>query len=366
MTAQPETVIAPPPARAYGDPGVLAAELAAVFRSSWVVVGLGADVARPKSYLTAEVAGTPIVVTRDRDGQLHALANVCQHRGMILAEGAGPAMTLTCPNHAWTYALDGQLKAAPRSSVEEGFDCAPIRLPSYAVHEWGPLVLVNLDRDAAPPLAEIARMDETLAAAGLDLVTMRRSGDVLDWSIAANWKIVVENYLECYHCSWVHRDFATVFDVGAYRYADEPLGTLLTSTSPVKVVADRDHQQRLLATDGRLADSHWYLLFPTATVNLYPGQGAVELTWYWPVDADTTGARTIVFVAADATEEYEEQVTALLTQVGEEDNAICEGMHRGMRSGAIERVRVLPGNEPLITSFHALLAERLTYQEVAR
>jgi carnitine monooxygenase subunit len=355
-----------PPARAYADPAALDAERAAVWRSTWVIAGLSADVAAPKSYLTADVAGVPVVVTRDRDGVLHALANVCRHRGMVLVDGCGPAMALTCPNHAWTYALDGRLKAAPRSSVEEGFDPGTIRLPEYGVVEWGPVVLVNLDPAAEPPLDELATMDATLAAAGLELATMRRSGEVVDWTIAANWKIVVENYLECYHCSWVHRDFSTVFDVVDYRYAAEPVGDLLASSAPVRQVDDREHQQRLLATDGRLRDSHWYLLFPGATINLYPGAGAVELTWYWPIDAETTGARTLVLVAPDATEEYERQVTELLMQVGEEDNAVCEGMHRGLRSGSLERVRVLPGNEPLISTFHALLAERLSPEESTR
>lgn len=367
MTAQtdpgrpPTTPVSPPPARAYHDPAALADELAAVWRTGWVVAGLTADVATPKSYLTVDLTGVPVVVTRDRDGVLRALSNVCRHRGMILAEGCGPTMALSCPNHAWTYGLDGRLKGAPRSSVEEDFDPSTIRLPEYAVFEWGPFLLVNLDPDAEPPLAELALMDATLADAGLDLALMRRSGDVVDWNIEANWKIVIENYLECYHCAWVHRDFSEVFDVLEYRYAAEPVGDLLASTAPVK-----KQPQQLLATDGPSVDSHWYLLFPGATVNVYPGVGAVELTWYWPVDADTTGARTVVLVAPDATPDYERQVTGLLMQVGEEDNIVCEGMHRGMRSGSLDRVRVLPGNEPLIAHFHGLLAERVAYQEDAR
>lgn len=368
MTAQieadrPATIPRTPPARAYSDPAVLAEELAAVWRSSWVVAGAAAEVAAPKSFMTTEIAGTPVVVTRDRDGTLHALANVCQHRGMVLAEGCGPAMALSCPNHAWTYALDGRLKGAPRSSVEESFDPGSIRLPEYAVLDWGPLLLVNLDPDAEPPLDELARMDAVLTAAGLRFAGMRQVGEALDWTIAANWKIVIENFCECYHCAWVHRDFSTVFDVSAERYACEPAGDLLTATSPVRTVTDSTAQQRLLATAGPMTDSHWFLLYPGATVNVYPGAGAVEVTWYWPVDADTTGARTLLFVATDATADYEQQIVALLTQVGEEDNEVCAGMHRGMRSGALERARLLPANEPLIAAFHSLLAERVTYSE---
>ena len=372
MTAQTDSghprgaVVPAPPARAYSDPGVLVEELSSVWRRGWLVAGSTSDVSDPKSYLAVDLAGVPVVVTRDRDGVLRALANVCRHRGMILAEGCGSALALSCPNHAWTYGLDGRLKGAPRSSGEAGFDPSTIRLPEYAVLEWGPFVLVNLDPDAEPPLAELALMDATLAAAGLDLRAMRPSGDPVDWTIDANWKIVIENYLECYHCSWVHRDFSTVIDVGDYRHAAEPVGDLLISTAPVKQVAERSHQQSVLATDGPLVDSHWYLLLPGATVNLYPGAGAVELTWYWPVDAETTGARTVVLVAPDASAEYERQVADLLMQVGEEDNLVCEGMHRGLRSGSLDRVLLLPGSEPLIADFHAYLAARVSYSEETR
>lgn len=354
----------PPPASSYSSARVAAAERQAVFASGWMVAGLVADVANPKTYLTTEIAGVPVVVTRDRAGVLHAMANVCQHRAMILKHGAGKAPNLTCPNHAWAYALDGQLTSAPRTAVEKDFTCADIRLPSYSVHEWGPLVLVNLDPRAPSPVPELERVDKTLGSANLDLATMRQTGSAIDWSIEANWKIVIENFLECYHCAWVHPDFSRVFDVSHEKYASVPHGTLLCSTSPVK--ESTDLQQQLLKTDGPMPDSHWYLLFPSLTVNIYPGQGAVELTWYWPSGPDTTDARTVVFVAQDATASYEKQVTALLTQVGSEDISICESMHAGMRSGVIERARVLPRNEALLTNFHALLRERLSYDEVDR
>jgi choline monooxygenase len=348
-----------PPAGAYQDRAQLAAEQDAIFRRSWLVAGLAADVAAPGSYLTAEVVGVPVVISRDGSGQLHALANVCQHRGMIICSGSGSARTFNCPNHAWVYDLDGQLRGAPRATREADFDCATIRLPRYAVHQWGPLVLVNLDPDAAAPTAELGAVDATLAAAGLRPGTMRPFGELAEWTIAANWKIVVENYLECYHCAWVHRDLARVIDVSAEKYALTSSGRLLTARSPVRATGDRAVQQALLATDGPMTDSHWYLLYPSTSINLYPGRGALELTWYLPDGPERTRAYTALFVAPDAPDAYADQVLALLTQVGDEDNTICESMHRGMASGAIARERILPENEALITRFHALLEHDL-------
>lgn len=361
LTASPAPSLAPP-AAAYGDPGTLRAELEQIWGRQWVVACLTADVSEPRSYCSAEVAGVPVVITRDRGGVLHAMSNVCRHRGMILTEGCGSAMTLNCPNHAWSYALDGQLKGAPRASTEAGFDAAAIRLPQYGVVEWGPLVLVNLDHEAAPPRPEFEAMEDALAAAGLHLDALRPSGDILDWRIAANWKIVIENYLECYHCAWVHKDLSTVFDVADYRSAAEPVGHLLASTSPVKQSRDTSRRDALLDTSGRLGEAHWFMLLPGASISVYPGAGAVEFTWYWPMDPHTTGARTLMLVAADATAEYEDQLHALVEQVGEEDNHICEGMHRGMASGSLDRVRVMAENEPLISDFHGYLASRVDYE----
>ena len=149
-----------PPACVYRDDARFAAEQAAIFRRSWLVAGLAADVAAPGDYTTVDLDGVPVVVCRDEDGRLHALANVCQHRGMVVAEGSGRARTLNCPNHAWVYGLDGQLRGAPRTTREADFDCAAIRLPRFAVHEWGPLLLVNLDPAAQPRLGATLRAFE--------------------------------------------------------------------------------------------------------------------------------------------------------------------------------------------------------------
>jgi phenylpropionate dioxygenase-like ring-hydroxylating dioxygenase large terminal subunit len=119
-----------------------------------------------------------------------------------------------------------------------------------------------------------------------------------------------------------------------------------------------DAQQAILRTeDGPVGGSHWHLLFPATTINIYPGEGAVEATWYWPVDARTTRGRTAVFLPRGVSEEYAAQVTELSLKVGEEDNALCEAMHRGMASGAIERARLMEVNEELLVRFQGRVRE---------
>src|SRR5581483_5527372 len=154
----------------------------------------------------------PAAVTRDRDGVLRAFLNVCRHRGSVVAEGEGTRETLQCPYHAWTYGLDGRLRAAPRSEEEPDFPQSELGLVPAAVDTWGPFVFVNLDPGAEPLAGALGSLPAQVAELGLDvdsLVHHSRWEAELD----ANWKIVCENFLECYHCQVAHPAFSEVVDV---------------------------------------------------------------------------------------------------------------------------------------------------------
>jgi phenylpropionate dioxygenase-like ring-hydroxylating dioxygenase large terminal subunit len=348
------------PFSAYADPALLDREQRAIFRRSWQIAGLTSDVAEPGDYLTTDVAGVPVVVVRDNEGVLHAHLNVCPHRGMVIAQGAGRAKLLQCPNHAWSFDLDGRLRAAPRSDLEADFDCNGLSLRPASVLEWGPLVLVHLDPDAPRPDADLATMEQSVDRYdGLRFADLTPHGEPVDWEIGANWKIVCENYLECYHCAVVHPAFSKVFDTRGFRYALEPQGSVLSATAHVRETRDHAGQQAVLDTTGPLRDSHWHLLFPATTVNVYPGYGAVEFTWYWPSGVSTTRGRTVIAFPPGVPEAYAEQIRALSLQVGEEDNVLVEGIHRGVASGALEGPRILPRNEALLVEFQRLVVAAL-------
>ncbi|MSX12369.1 MAG: Rieske 2Fe-2S domain-containing protein, partial [Actinobacteria bacterium] len=143
-----DTVSAPLPAHWYADEKQARDERDLIFHRSWQVAGLSKDVREPQSMTTAKICGMPVVITRDGDGEVHAMLNVCPHRGAVIAQGSGPAKLLQCPNHAWVYGLDGKLKSAPRTEREDDYSCEGMDLKPVAVLEWGPLLLVNLDADA--------------------------------------------------------------------------------------------------------------------------------------------------------------------------------------------------------------------------
>ncbi|MFC5175458.1 aromatic ring-hydroxylating oxygenase subunit alpha [Nocardioides taihuensis] len=175
-----------------------------VLHGEWFCVGRRDDLGltEPGSAVAVDVAGESVVVTNDDDGALHAAYNVCRHRGsQLLVEGRSCSVrALRCPYHSWTYALDGRLMRAPH--VEEQLDPDTWRLTMVAVDTWAGFVFVHLTPDAAGPLAEaVAGPASSLANYAIgDLVT----GRTLTYRVAANYKVLLENYNECYHCGPVH------------------------------------------------------------------------------------------------------------------------------------------------------------------
>jgi phenylpropionate dioxygenase-like ring-hydroxylating dioxygenase large terminal subunit len=127
----------------YEDPAVARLERDRIFRRAWQYAGRRDELTAPGSYAATHVAGLPVVLTRDRDDVIRAFANVCRHRGAIVASGAGERGTLQCPYHAWTYGLDGCLRAAPRTKGEPGFPLDRLGLVPLAVGEWGPFVFTR-------------------------------------------------------------------------------------------------------------------------------------------------------------------------------------------------------------------------------
>jgi len=205
------------PAPWYSDAGVHAHERERIFSHAWTYAGPSEWVTEPGSYFAAHIGHVPVAVVRGSDGVLRGLVNVCRHRGHLVVEGAGCRETLQCPYHAWTYDLDGTLRRAPRSEREPGFDPSGLSLAPVSVDAWGPFVFVNPDPEAAPLAAALGRLPEIVAESGLDVDAIRFHSHH-EWPIEANWKIVMENFLECYHCPTAHPGFSKLIDVNPDSY----------------------------------------------------------------------------------------------------------------------------------------------------
>src|SRR5581483_369905 len=199
----------------YASPEILRREQERIFRSAWHYAGPLEWVAEEGDRFPCRAGDVPVAVVRGGDGELRAFVNVCRHRGSEVVQERGRARSLQCPYHAWTYDLDGSLRAAPRAEREQGFERGELGLRPARVDVWGPFVFVNVDL-AAPPLADaLGRLPGLVDPAGL--IFRER----VQYEVGANWKIAVENFLECYHCAVAHPGFSALVDVDpdSYRLA---------------------------------------------------------------------------------------------------------------------------------------------------
>ncbi len=317
----------------YSDPAVLDAEERLILRRGWQYVGPGVDVADPGTYMTAELAGLPIVITRDGEGELRGFANVCRHRGALVAEGCGRRKTLQCMYHGWTYLLDGSVHRTPGMEAPAGTALMPI-----AVAEFGSLLFACGDPDAEPLDAHLAPFATMVAeTAGMDVAALRFRCR-RDHDIAANWKAVVENFIECYHCPLVHAETLPGYGTEGYRIDQLGLlhiqelaresyvfGHLFPATQLSAFGLDKAFVARAIRPDG-----------PTRT------RAALDF-WFLP-DADETAAGEFV--------DWFERVIG-------EDKPLCESAQRGYVSGAIERGLLNADAESGICAFQGLLIDRL-------
>ncbi|MDE3026665.1 MAG: aromatic ring-hydroxylating dioxygenase subunit alpha, partial [Acidobacteriota bacterium] len=333
----------------YVDPEVLRREQERIFRPSWQYVGHLGRLPEPGTFFAGAAGRTPVVVTRARDGVLRAFLNVCRHRGFPVVEGAGRRETLQCPYHAWTYGLDGCLRSAPRSEEEPDFPRDELGLVPLAVDTWGPFVFVNAD-PAPESLADaLGSMPEQVAELGLDVDSLVH---FTRWEaeVEANWKIVCENFLECYHCQVAHPAFAEVIDTSTDAYALATDGRLSSQRGPVR--AD-------VGVEGELQRSQFHFLWPNLGVNIFAGHANLSIGPMVPLTPDRTYRFLDYFFGPDVEQGWIDDLLAFDDQVGREDRTLVEGVHRGVASGALEHGVLMSRSEQLIGHFQALTAAAL-------
>ena len=176
-----------------------------VFRS-WIYAGHVSELQNPGDYLLLEIGEDSLIIVRDDSGEIRALMNICRHRGARVCEHAsGNRKTFVCPYHGWVYNTDGSLKAAREMNMRPDFDIATHGLKQARVVEYMGLVFINCDPDAADFLGPLQHLNEPLGA--YDLANAKVAHKQT-YRVDANWKLVLENYLECYHCATSHRSYA--------------------------------------------------------------------------------------------------------------------------------------------------------------
>jgi len=177
-------------------------EKEAVFNHEWLCVARESWIPDPGDFYTSIHIGEPIVLVRSDTGAIKAMSSVCQHRGMLVAEGHGNARNLICPYHHWTYSLDGDLVGAPAMNKARGFDPRCIKLPQFKVETWNGFVFINFDDDAPPLKPRLAALTEALANFELEIAEGPRPDPPTKFPW--NWKVMMENNNDGYHANKLH------------------------------------------------------------------------------------------------------------------------------------------------------------------
>ena len=351
-------------ARLYLDDAVASAERDAVFGDAWGWAGFAADVERPGSYATALVGDRSFVVARDVDGTLRAFHNVCPHRGAAVADGCHVRRTLQCPYHGWTFGLDGALRRAPGMATA-GLDA---RLREVHVVARSGLLFVSAAAAPASFFERFGGLFEYLGELGIDLAAIVAGGRRVTraFDLAANWKVVMENSLECYHCGIAHPGIADTLDLDRYHHRLERWWSVQGApmrTSSRGAETALGTASRAAAEEEGFTFSLFAFLYPNLFLEVYPGSASFAVLVVRPTGTATTRSEHVKLVPPDVTDAAEAEWDVFVEQVIREDVALCESVQAGLRSGAIERgILNLDGagaNEACIGHFDALVAEAL-------
>lgn len=190
------------PSSFYSDPALLELERRELFGNEWVCIGRVDEIPTPGDHLTFQLCDEPLVAVHGEDGVVRVLSNVCRHRGALVVDGRGSSTHLLCPYHHWSYGLDGGLQRAPRLEEHRDFQPASCALPSFATEQWMGFLFVSLAPDPTPLAPRLAGLEALVAPYHLELAATRFVTDEV-WP--TNWKCFVENFMEGYHLTPLHR-----------------------------------------------------------------------------------------------------------------------------------------------------------------
>jgi Rieske 2Fe-2S family protein len=366
LTMQPLERASMLPPRAFTDPGVFAWELDNLFRD-WVCVGHVSAVGEPGKFVTRELGPDSVLVIGGEDGRPRAFLNVCRHRGArIIEESRGNVRKrLRCPYHAWSYGLDGSLKAAPHMDGVEDFEFGCWGLMEVRLEVVGGLVLIDLSGEAPDVDEHIGELRTHLDRYRLERL---RPADAREYEVRANWKGIAENYNECLHCPGVHPELNALSD---YMSGSEVVGvgawcggsmTLREGASTMALANGNGHTNGRPPIDGLserdLETVLYFALFPNALVSLHPDYvmlhtlwprepGRTEVICEWFFEPETISRDD--FDGSDAVDFWD--------MVNRQDWHVCELAQKGVRTRGYTAGRY-SAEEVDVHAFDLMVAER--------
>ena len=332
-------------------------EQAAVFAHTWQWVCHREKLAAAGDYVTTTVAGLPVLVVRAGGGELGAFYNVCKHRAHEVVAGEGSARSLRCPYHGWTYDLDGSLVTARHTQYLVDFDPSGICLDAVQVEEFAGFVFVNLDPTAAPLRLQSGDLGSEIATKAPDTAHLTLALR-LTYDIASNWKNVIDNFLECYHCHIAHKDFVSLVDMSTYRVTTHGI------YSSHMAQAGRSANTAYDVAGATVRDHAVWWLWPNTCLMRYPGRGNMMVMHVIPAGPDRTLETYDFFLEDPEPNAAEAEAIRYVDEVLQvEDIGLVENVQRGMRTPAFTSGRIVYNpedsglSEHAVHHFHGLLLE---------
>ena len=357
IAAMPDGQATTLPGRYYTDPAIYDREVADVLELGWHCVGAVGELPDVGDYLTLTLLGEPLIVVRSDDETVRVLSNVCRHRGMQVAEGAGNAAAFACPYHAWSYRNDGRLAAIPYVD-DPWFDSSACALPTIACEVWNGFIYVNLSADPKALVPQLSGLAVELANFESETFAYAHTGEEV-WD--TNWKCVIENFIEGYHLSVVHPSslhHLTPTRLAKIGPSDEAF-TSFWSYFPDDLPSRGPGAQGLVA-ENRQRSLLW-VMFPTqlvsqnasflASLNVFP-EGVARTRIRWTVSAHPKCSDELIQGAVD-----------MWDTVNEEDRVQLERLQVSLDSRAARNHAgplVDEDKEGTIHRFHRHLASRLS------
>ena len=349
------------PARFYTDPDIYEAEKSAIFYKTWHYAGHASQVAETGAYITTRIHEQNVFVARGRDGELRAFYNVCAHRGHELLDGAGRTNVITCPYHAWAFDFDGRLVSARNSENVAGFQKCDFSLKPVRVEVFCGLVMINLDPDAVPFRETMAGLEHEIRQylpRVDDLAFAQRD----EYDVASNWKVLVDNFLECYHCAPAHKDFVDLVDMGSYRTITHKRYSSQCAAAP------RTTDSRAFSFERGDVDFGYagFFVWPNFTIWIYPGEPNLSVLQMNP----SAPERCIEYqdwftLGGEVTSQLADAIAYQKDVLQPEDIGLCESVQRGLRSRGYNQGRFIVDedltelSEHAVHHFQAMVAEAL-------
>jgi choline monooxygenase len=326
------------PARYYIDPAIYGAEREKIFFKSWQYLGHKSQVANPGDFITGTIVDQLVFVLSDRAGELKGYYNVCLHRAHELLKGAGSlrSAAITCPYHAWAYDFEGTLRAAPNTRQVKDFNPEDFKLTPIRVEMFAGFVFVNLDPDAKPMREQVGWLEADLRkhVPGFDDLKLYEGRAIGNMVTKANWKVVIDNYVECYHCPKAHPAFADMIEMTEYK--TEIIGPV---SRQLGLATRPKNSAYEFSPDAPVTHAAFWFLWPNVTFNMMPGETQLSVAVVQP-----KGVEECVFWSHNYRHKEEVDPARLAygrTVLGQEDNDLCESVQRGLRARVYKQGRII-------------------------